>query len=98
MYLKHVISAGILSAALAFGPGAAFAQTSGSTSGTSGTTLAGQHHESGFRLAGFQRHQLAGLPVWHHDLVGIVERTAPGRIRRFRGRSGSGAPAPQRRS
>ena len=38
MYLKHVITAGILSAALAIGPGAAFAQTSGSTSGTSGTS------------------------------------------------------------
>ena len=35
MYLKHVITAGILSAALALGPGAAFAQTSGSSSGTS---------------------------------------------------------------
>ena len=34
MYLKHVITAGILSAALALGPGAAFAQTSGSSSGT----------------------------------------------------------------
>jgi hypothetical protein len=31
MYLKHVITAGILSAALALGPGAAFAQTSGSS-------------------------------------------------------------------
>ena len=31
MYLKHVITAGILSAALAIGPGAAFAQSSGST-------------------------------------------------------------------
>jgi hypothetical protein len=38
MYLKHVITAGILSAALAIGPGAAFAQTSGSSSGASGTT------------------------------------------------------------
>jgi len=38
MYLKHVIAAGILSAALAIGPGAASAQTSGSTSGTSGTS------------------------------------------------------------
>ena len=35
MYLKHVITAGILSAALALGPGAAFGQTSGSSSGTS---------------------------------------------------------------
>jgi hypothetical protein len=35
MYLKHVITAGILSAALALGPGVAFAQTSGSSSGTS---------------------------------------------------------------
>lgn len=35
MYLKHVITAGILSAALALEPGAAFAQTSGSSSGTS---------------------------------------------------------------
>ena len=41
MYLKHVITAGILSAALAIGPGAAFAQTSGSTSGTSGTSSQG---------------------------------------------------------
>jgi hypothetical protein len=41
MYLKHVISAGILSAALAIAPGAAFAQTSGSTSGTSGTSSQG---------------------------------------------------------
>jgi hypothetical protein len=41
MYLKHVITAGILSAALAIGPGAAFAQTSGSTSGTSGTSTHG---------------------------------------------------------
>jgi hypothetical protein len=38
MYLKHVITAGILSAALAIGPGAAFAQTSGSSSGASGTS------------------------------------------------------------
>jgi hypothetical protein len=35
MYLKHVITAGMLSAALALSPGAAFAQTSGSSSGTS---------------------------------------------------------------
>jgi hypothetical protein len=41
MYLKHVITAGILSAALAMGPGAAFAQTSGSSSGTSGTSSQG---------------------------------------------------------
>jgi len=41
MYLKHVITAGILSAALAIAPGAAFAQTSGSTSGTSGTSSQG---------------------------------------------------------
>jgi hypothetical protein len=39
--MKHVITAGILSAALAIGPGAAFAQTSGSTSGTSGTSSQG---------------------------------------------------------
>ena len=41
MYLKHVITAGILSAALALGPGAAFAQTSGSSSGASGTSPQG---------------------------------------------------------
>jgi hypothetical protein len=41
MYLKHVITAGILSAALAIGPGAAFAQTTGSTSGTSGSSSQG---------------------------------------------------------
>jgi collagen type I/II/III/V/XI/XXIV/XXVII alpha len=41
MYLKHVITAGILSAALALGPGAAFAQTSGSSSGASGTSSQG---------------------------------------------------------
>jgi hypothetical protein len=38
MYLKHVITAGILSAALAIGPGAAWAQTTGSGSGSSGTS------------------------------------------------------------
>ena len=46
MYLKHVITAGILSAALAIGPGAAFAQTSGSTSGTSGTSSQGSSSQS----------------------------------------------------
>ena len=46
MYLKHVITAGILSAALAIGPGAAFAQSSGSTSGTSGTSSQGSSSQS----------------------------------------------------
>jgi len=46
MYLKHVITAGILSAALAIGPGAAFAQTSGSTSGTSATSSQGSSSQS----------------------------------------------------
>ena len=47
MYLKHVITAGILSAALAIGPGAAFAQSSGSTSGTSGTSSQGSTGSQG---------------------------------------------------
>ena len=47
MYLKHVITAGILSAALAIGPGAAFAQSSGSTSGTSGTSAQGSTGSQG---------------------------------------------------
>ena len=43
MYLKHVITAGILSAALALGPGAAFAQTGGSSSsGTSSPSSGSQ--------------------------------------------------------
>ena len=56
MYLKHVITAGILSAALAIGPGAAFAQTSGTTSGTLGHELAGQQFPG------------SGLAVGHHDI------------------------------
>ena len=42
MYMKHVITAGILSAALALGPGAAFAQTSGSSSGTNSPSSGSQ--------------------------------------------------------
>jgi hypothetical protein len=54
MYLKHVITAGILSAALAIGPGAAFAQTSGSTSGTSGTSTPQGSSSQGTSSAGSQ--------------------------------------------